>query len=101
MAREHQLIDAAEAPQTARAPADVERALELHLAASETEEIPAGELCVKIARCYEQLGSLEDSFHWLARVPESTDSFRAWSTAASLLARLRRQSQPDSRRVCR
>lgn len=97
MAREHHLIGATE--RVARA--EVERTLEGHLKASDAEEVPGGDLCVEIARCHKRLGSPQESFRWLARVPDDADSFRTWSAAASLLAQVRLEAEPESRRTCR
>jgi len=77
---------------------DFGAALERYLVAAEASEIPPGELCLKIARCYDRLGRLEDAFAWLARIPDACDSFMVWSAAASTLGRLVKQARPPARR---
>jgi len=81
--------------------ADHHRALSLYLEAASHNEIPSADLALKIARCYDRLGSVEDAFQWLDRVVDAGDDFRAWSAAAAALARMRKAAQPRARRRCR
>ena len=58
---------------------------------------PSADLCLKIARCHDRLDSLDEAFTWLARVVDAPDSFLAWSSAASALARLTERTRPPAR----
>jgi FkbH-like protein len=85
------------AAEEAQRAGDLPRALELLEEAALSTELPPGELCVKIARCHDRLGSIEDAFAWLARVVDAPDSFLTWSSAASALARLSTRTRPPAR----
>lgn len=81
---------------------DHERALSLYLAAAAASEIPASELSLKIARCYDRLGNRDEAFAWLVAVVDGGDAFLPWTGAATLLARLRAAGPPPAaRRSCR
>jgi FkbH-like protein len=79
---------------------DHNRAVSLYLEAASHGEIPPADLSLKIARCYDRLGSFDDAFEWLARVVDATDGFRDWSAAVAALARLRKTARPNARRRC-
>jgi FkbH-like protein len=81
--------------------ADHGHALSLYLEAASHSEIPPADLAVKLARCYNRLGLVDDAFRWLGRVVDAGDDFRAWTTAAAALARLRKVARPSARRRCR
>ncbi len=76
-------------------------ALALLLEAVSGTESPGADLCLKLARAYERLGQDGDAWAWLARVVDTTDAFRAWSAASSMLARLRSRGAPPGLRHCR
>jgi FkbH-like protein len=79
----------------------LDAALNLYLDAAQAEEIPKGELCVKIARAYEGLGETAAAWAWLSRVPDAPDDFVAWAAGAGLLARLGEAAAPPASRSAR
>jgi FkbH-like protein len=76
------------------------RAAELYERAATGPSAPA-EVWVHLARCYERLGETERSLAALVRVVDASDDFQAWSSAASLLARLTAEARPPARRRAR
>src|SRR5436309_2305742 len=76
-------------------------ALELYLGAAEAVEVPAGALCLRIARCAERAGRRGEAFTWLARLCDASRSFLEWSAASSLLSRLSIEGRPPARRGVR
>src|SRR5438876_12267233 len=78
-----------------------ERALELYLDAAAPAEVPPAELCLKIARCHDRLGSLDDASAWLTRMVDASDDFVCWSAASSALGRLAQRARPAARAACR
>ena len=81
--------------------ADDATALSLYTEAASHSEVPAGDLLVKIGRCQERLGFVDEAFASLASVVDPSDSFMEWSAAAATLARLSRSARPPARRTCR
>ncbi len=53
-------------------------------------EIPDAVLCLGMARCQMACGEPAQAVHWLLRVVEAGEDFRAWQEAASLLDRIGR-----------
>lgn len=94
-------LDAATAGHEAQRKGDFERALSSYLEAAAQTETPSGELCLRIARCHDRLGSPGASLSWLRRLVDAPDSFLAWTRGAALLARLRTHTTPAARRSCR
>jgi FkbH-like protein len=80
---------------------DHDLALSLYVDAASASETPGAELCLKIARSHERLGRHPDAWAWLASVVDAGDSFRSWSAASSMLARLRAHGAPPGTRSCR
>jgi FkbH-like protein len=93
--------DVIAAADQARKDGDQAHALELYLEAAAATEQPSAELCIKIARSYGQLGSLDEAYRWLTALVDASDSFLHWSAGASLLARLTARQRPPARRTCR
>jgi FkbH-like protein len=78
-----------------------EQARDLYLEAAQHSELPAAELCVKLARTYERLGDLGEAYAWLTRVVDAPVSFLQWNAAASTLTRLTERARPEARRSAR
>ena len=76
---------------------DFARAIEHFHEAGASSELPPADLCLKIAHCHDRLGSLDEAFAWLVRVVDASDSFLAWTSAASALARLTKRARPPAR----
>lgn len=81
---------------------DDAEALRCYLEAAAAFEMVPADLCVKLARTYNRLGSVDEAFVWVARVVEAPSaSFRHWSAAAGLLARMSETRRPPAKRMCR
>jgi FkbH-like protein len=89
--------DALAAAEKAQRQGHVERALHLYLEATASVELPPAELCLKIARCQDRLGFLDEAFAWLTRVVDVSDAFLHWSAAASALGRVTKRARPAAR----
>jgi FkbH-like protein len=92
--------DALASAEEAQRQGDHDHAVSLYLAAA-AGQIPSAELCLKVARCLERLERDDEAWEWLARVVDVADSFRPWSAASSILARLRARGAPPATRSCR
>jgi FkbH-like protein len=64
-------------------------------------EVPAGDLCLRIARVHAKLGAPDHAISWLARVPEAADGFLVWSAASTALAAIATEARPTARRQVR
>lgn len=82
----------------ARARGDLRQAEYFYLAAADGLETPDGELCLKLARCYEGIGSPDKAFRWLTGVTRSTAAFTSWMAAVRLLDQLKTAATPPARR---
>jgi FkbH-like protein len=77
---------------------DFSTAIDLYLRLARSTEEPDAEVCIKLARCYEDVGNDEEAYVWLTRVADAEDSFRAWKAASSLMARVVRRCPRLGRR---
>jgi FkbH-like protein len=77
---------------------DVQATRERYLAQSLETELPDGRVCLELARCEYELGSLDDAFAWVARAIDADDSFTTWMSAARSLAEFKRSARPPCRR---
>jgi FkbH-like protein len=74
-------------------------AIEAYRQAITAVEIPDGESCLKIARCFDALGDKPEACAWLKKVVDSGENFVHWQAAASLLDRaLPRDATVDVKR---
>jgi FkbH-like protein len=71
-------------------------AIEAYREAIKSVEIPDGDVCLKVARCFDALGDKINACAWLCRVVDSGDVFLNWHSAASLLDRVLKDWQPTS-----
>jgi FkbH-like protein len=76
-------------------------ALDRYLTEAHSAEVADASLCLRIARAYSLVRQHDEAYRWLARVVDAGDSFRHWSAAAGLLARLRLEAPPPSKRLAR
>jgi FkbH-like protein len=80
---------------------DVEGAAAMYLDAARRAEIPPASLCVKLARCYHDLGQPQEALRWATAVVDSGDDLAAWHAAASLVERLHEDARRSARRTAR
>lgn len=66
---------------------DVAAATAIYLEAAQGVEIPSASLCVKLARCYNDLGNPQDALRWAAAVVDAGDDLPAWHAAAAIVER--------------
>ncbi|MGE3778255.1 MAG: tetratricopeptide repeat protein, partial [Pirellulaceae bacterium] len=64
-------------------------------------ERPGAAVCLKLARCYEQSGALDDARRWAIAVVDQGDDFAAWQTAAGILRRSSSSRPAQGRRTIR
>lgn len=60
-------------------------AVEAYLEAATGTEISSAALCLRLARCYRNLGDEHNALEWAASVTEAGDDFAAWHSAAALV----------------
>jgi FkbH-like protein len=63
----------------------VDEALSVYAACA--GEIPEPSLCLRLARCHEQLGHRREALRWALAVTEAADDFTSWRAAAALARR--------------
>lgn len=73
-------------------------AVAVYQALAESNEVPTGELCAKLARGLVEVGRPSDACEWALKVVEAGASFSVWSAAAKVIERCGAESLP---RVCR
>lgn len=76
-------------------------ALAADLETARHQEVPPGELCLRIARAFAAQGESAEALEWLAGVAQAEDSFLAWQGAAALLATLGDDSGRVAKRTAR
>ncbi len=69
--------------------ADVDGALGAFTKAAELTEVPAGAVCVALARAFLDAGDPDSARFWAVRTVEGDDDFGVWDAAARLFAPLR------------
>jgi FkbH-like protein len=62
-----------------------DEAIEAYLEAVAADEVPAGEICLRLARCYARLDEPQASMQWLMRVVDAPPAFATWQAAGRLL----------------
>ena len=59
----------------------------IYLDAARGVEIPPASLCVRLARCYSDLGDPAEALRWAAAVVDAGDDLPAWHAAAAIVER--------------
>lgn len=80
---------------------DLRGAVEAYLQAATTTEVPESQLCLKIARCYAQLGEDAKVRQWALSALDAGDDFMTWQGAAGLLAKHLKAEWPGRKRTAR
>ena len=80
---------------------DLPAAIDAYLAAAATSEIPEAGVCLKIARCYAQLGEHEKVRQWALSALDGGDDFLIWQGASNLLSRYSVAHWTTTRRTAR
>lgn len=75
---------------------DYAQAIDAYRDAVRSVEVPDGEICLKIVRCFDALGDKAAACAWLLKVVDAGDAFTNWQSAASLLDRWRSDFAPAS-----
>jgi FkbH-like protein len=78
-----------------------DEAIEAYLEVVSADEVPAGEICLRLARCYARLDERQASLHWLMRVVDAPPAFATWQAAGRLLDDLLASGEPPARRRAR
>lgn len=76
-------------------------AIQAYLEAAGSMEKPSGDLCLKLARCYERLGDYLATAAWLRRLVDGSESFVAWQGAAALLDQAIARLMPAPKRFAK
>lgn len=79
----------------------IEQAIVCYQSAATATELPAADLCLKIARCYFDLKQFDDAIAWVLKVTDSAEQFLPWQSAAGLLNKILEHHQPSAKRTAR
>ncbi len=71
-----------------------QQAIDAYREAIRSVEVPDGEVCMKIARCFDAMGDHASACGWLMKVVDASEAFMHWQSAAALLDRLLKQHTP-------
>lgn len=55
-----------------------DEAIEAYLQAAGADEVPPGEICLRLARCFARIDEAQTSLQWLTRVVDATPAFATW-----------------------
>lgn len=77
---------------------DVRGAIQAYTEAIQSVEVPPGDVCLRLARCHDQLSEHDAALRWLCRIADAPDDFRAWQAGAALLTKILSVHQPVARR---
>ena len=62
---------------------------------------PPAELCLKLARSFEQIGSYSEAYRWALSIVDSGDDYTAWQSASTLLQRCASKAEKPTVRSVR
>lgn len=75
-------------------------AVAAYLEAASYSEVPEGDLCLNLSRCYKRMGDAEGTAKWAIAAVDSGQDFSTWQAAAALLPASGSKAWP-SRRTAR
>jgi FkbH-like protein len=75
-----------------------DKAIDAYLDAVAADELPAGDTCLRLARCYARLDEPQASLQWLMRVVDAPPAFASWQAAGRLLDNLLATGDPFASR---
>jgi FkbH-like protein len=77
-----------------------DEAIDAYLEAVGADEVPPGEICLRLARCYARLDEPQAALQWVKRVVDAPPAFATWQAAGRLLGDLLATWEPPvSRRA--
>lgn len=80
---------------------NIEAAIEQYRMAATATELPAADVCLKIARCYYDLKQFDDAIEWVLKVCDTAEQFSPWQSAAALLNKILNEHKPPAKRTAR